>query len=274
MTLKFFSLLTTFALICSAHADDSIPLDRYAGALRKVTVTIAGADREFLFDTGGGYSLISPGLAQAIRCRPSGRILGFRSTGERFETPLCEHVRLSIGVHSPTETVGVFDLMRLLPKGLPRLAGVISLQSFKGQTIGLDLADGKLRLGTAANGHPFKCRAATGLDGSNYVLFASVERAGAQFWFEIDSGNVDAVRIAPHAAVAFGVDPASRAIFPIDLALGKSASVRVDARITGMLYDGMLSARFLEHGTLFASLSQNPLCRWQPHSKRGASVQP
>ncbi|MBP6013480.1 MAG: aspartyl protease family protein [Alphaproteobacteria bacterium] len=258
--------------ISLAAAQSVVWLEPYAGKLKHVRVTVAGAERQFLFDTGGGYTLVTPQLARLIGCTPSGRIAGFRMTGARFDTATCASVRLTIGsLPSRVEAVGVFDLMALLPKELPALEGVISLASFRAQRVTLDLAGGRMIVGAESNGVPFPCRAATGLDGSNYVLFASVERSGSAYWFEIDSGNLDSVLVAPHAAPQFGLDPTTKEATETDLALGQSASARVSVRVANILYDGVLSAQFLEGGTLSANLSDAPTCRWQPRAQRSAT---
>lgn len=260
-------------LLGVAHAEAVVPLEAYVGKLKQVRVTIAGEERRFLFDTGGGYTLISPTIAQALGCTPSGRVAGFRMTGERFDTPLCRKVRLSIGsLPSQTETAGVFDLMALLPKDLPRLDGVISLASFQGRRIALDLTDGRLSIAVEPKGFRVSCRGATGLDGSGYVLFASVEQAGSEYWFEIDSGNADVVRLAPHVASSFGLDSKSQEAKQIDFSLGGAPAVPVEARVADILYDGVIGARFLEHGTLYADLGSRASCSWQP--RVASSVKP
>lgn len=90
-------------------------------------------------------------------------------------------------------------------------------------------------------------------------------RAGRAFWFEIDSGNLDAVRIAPHAAPSFGLSPGTQEPATIELSLGRAPAVRIDARVADIIYDGALNAQFLEQGTLSADLGTRPLCRWRPH---------
>lgn len=255
-----------FAIAEPARADKAVRLEPYVGKLKQVGVNIAGAEHRFLFDTGGGYTLISPRIAQAVGCTPTGRIAGFRMSGEKLETPLCANVQYSIASSlSRAETVGIFDLMTLLPEDLPRLDGVISLLSFEGRRIALDLAANRVVLDATPKGTPFPCRAATGLDGSNYVLFAAIERAGRTFWFEIDSGNLDAVRIAPHAALVFGLSPSVGEPTTIELSLGRAPAARIDARVADIIYDGALNARFLEQGVLHGDLGARPLCRWQPH---------
>ena len=57
----------------------TIPLSIYAGLLRSMTVTVGDAAHPFIFDTGGGETMITPEVASAIGCTPYGRAIGFRS---------------------------------------------------------------------------------------------------------------------------------------------------------------------------------------------------
>jgi hypothetical protein len=186
-------LLSPAALVLSlfgghaARAETVIVLEPYVGKLRQVGVRIADSDHKFLFDAAGGRTLISPALASALGCRPEGRTVGHRNNGEPFATAKCMNVTLSIGqVALKNEVVGVYDLTAMLPKEFPAVGGLISLKSFDGRTIALDLGANTLIVDGAAGGRalPFRCRAATGADGADLSLFALVERAGAEFWFE------------------------------------------------------------------------------------------
>lgn len=110
----------------------TIPLAIYAGLLRQTTVSVAGPAHPFIFDTGGGETLIGPGIASAIGCQPYGRAIGFRSSGEQVRFAYCDDVVLRIGdVSIEHDRVGVFDLQALLPAGLPPADGVVSLRSFR-----------------------------------------------------------------------------------------------------------------------------------------------
>jgi hypothetical protein len=156
----------------------------------------------------------------------------------------------------------------MLPKDFPQLDGVISLASFAGRSLALDLGADKVIVDSNVRtlpGQPFRCRVATGNDGADYTLFAGVPRAGSEFWFEVDSGNLDALRFAPHAAPYFGLDAKASGVLAIDFALGDGRSVRTDAHVVDMIHDGALSAAFLEHGILFADLRQRPRCSWLLH---------
>ena len=130
-TVAIFATFATWLIAAIAvspvAAEQRLALEPYAGKLRQIRVDIAGAGRRFLFDTGGGHTLISPSVAAAIGCAPQGRVVGYRMSGEKFETPICPDVVFKIGEYQPdSETVGVFDLMAFLPKELPPVDGTAS----------------------------------------------------------------------------------------------------------------------------------------------------
>ena len=82
---------------------------------------VVGADTgRFLFDTGGGASLVTPQLARSLGCSPAGRSVGFRMSGRAGGVRLLS--RRHPGLRRPViphEPVGVFDLMALLPEACP-----------------------------------------------------------------------------------------------------------------------------------------------------------
>jgi hypothetical protein len=60
-----------------------VDLVPYAGRLLTVRA-VAGVDTlRLLFDTGGGRTLLVPDVAHRLGCIPSGRVVGFRMSGER-----------------------------------------------------------------------------------------------------------------------------------------------------------------------------------------------
>lgn len=73
------------------------------------------------------------------------------------------------------------------------------------------------------------------------------------------------MRIAPHAAPAFGLAAADTTPKTIELALGDAKPTAIGARVVDIIYDGMLNAAYLEKGVLFADLRQRPRCSWMPH---------
>jgi hypothetical protein len=251
------------ANIAEPARDTTIALARYQGLLRIVRVHAANRDWRFLFDTGGGSTMISPDVAAAIGCTPRGSITGHRMNGDAVVTPSCSASPLTIGGWTaPAQTLGVFNLMSLLPGDWPRLDGVISLRSFAGRRITLDLASNSLTVhsprdyGNAGGGTPFIGRIATGPSGGELLAFAAVPVGTDTLWLEIDSGNLDAVLLSPHAARLLGLEDSVGTEHPeISLPLPEGAALRTRARVRGLILDGALNAEWLERGRLTLDLA-------------------
>src|SRR6185436_4929083 len=227
----------------------TIPLRRYQGRLRTVRVVIGGVAHEFLFDTGGGLTLVSPAVAGRARCAPSGRSVGYRMSGERLDTPLCTGtIPMALGAwNTAVAGAAVFDIMKLLPAGWPPLAGVISLHTFAGRAITLDLAHDRLIVETPASlaarvrgMTPLEGRLATGMDGAAVTLFVAARVNGGKLWLELDSGNVTVIQLAPHAARLLGVG-AGPSPGNVTLRLAPSHVIKAPARQRELIYDGVLS---------------------------------
>jgi hypothetical protein len=228
----------------------TIPLHRYQGRLRTMRVVVGGHPHDFLFDTGGGLTFVSPAVADRARCVPAGRSVGFRMSGERLDTPLCTGtIPMELGAwHTAVAGAGVFDIMKLLPAGWPPLSGVISLHTFAGLAITMDLAHDRLVVETPASFAarvrkmtPLEGRLATGMDGAAVSLFVAARVGGGKLWLELDSGNLDVIQLAPYAARLLGV-----ADVPADVTLRLAPSHAITSparRHRTVIYDGVLSER-------------------------------
>jgi len=246
----------------ASAAPDTLPLRPYVGRLRTLTVEVAGESGAFLFDTGGGRTLVTPEVAERVGCEPAGRSVGFRMSGERVDFALCGEVSLEMqGEPFPHSEVAVFDLMGLLPEGLPTLDGLVSLETFRDLPVTLELAADRLVVETGhsletrvAGMRELRARWATGSDGSSLVPFVGVDAPGPRMlWFEVDSGNLDAVLLAPHAARLLGLEaPAGHPpderweVESVPLSLAEGLTLETPAAVEEILYDGALSAAFLE----------------------------
>lgn len=97
-----------------------IVLQPYAGTgLRTVMVTLGDSSTSFIFDTGAGFTVITPDEAAAADCTPFGRLVGFRADGQQIALPRCGPARLRIEDSDAVGEVGVFDLKALLGQGAP-----------------------------------------------------------------------------------------------------------------------------------------------------------
>jgi len=249
-------------LACAAMSSlgaqaDTLPLHRGPGHLRTITVRVAGRDVEYLFDTGGGVTVISPEDSVTLGCVPGSKGFGVRLTGEPLRGRNCANVNLTIGHMESRTDAGVMDLAKLLGPGAPPVHGMISLMSFRGRLLTLDLAADRLIVETpqsfaerTRHMTPIDVRLATGPNGGELEAFVGLTaRNGAKLWFEWDSENNASTLIAPSAAALLGADTTSTALdVPVQFAEGVSATVPAHLK-SDMIHDGVLSAGFLERAT-------------------------
>src|SRR5690242_14350552 len=101
-------LALTWATARTAGAQaEVIALHRGPGHLRTITVRAGGRDAEYLFDTGGGVTVISPEDSAALGCVAGGKSFGVRLTGEALSGRLCANVPLTVGSIESRTDAGV-----------------------------------------------------------------------------------------------------------------------------------------------------------------------
>lgn len=264
----------------SVVAPTIVPLRDYKGGLKTVVVKVAGKEHLFLFDTGAGVAMITPKVATELGCSPHGRMTGFRIAGDRVDVRRCEKVALSLqGQTFHHETVGVFDLMKLLPPKWPELAGVIGLKTFHEQPITLDMKRKRLVIESPSSlrtrvsaAKPIKIRPSRQLGGESLDLMVALQSGKGLLWTLLDSGCL--VRdfiLAPHAAKVLDFDvnargvahqPAknghpeswtlpSASITPVGLAPLQGRAVVKD-----IIYDGVICANVMQEWTITLDLKR------------------
>jgi len=226
-------------------------LSPYAGPLRTLVVTSGSYRAPFLFDTGGGGTVLSLAAGKALALEPFGRLTGFRHDGGRVDGPRAGPVELTLGTFTRQGEVGVLDVDALLP-GLPPLGGIVSLETFAGAALTIDLARERLFLEDAQTlaertrgASELAVRFGRQASGAALDLFVAVEGEHGWLWFELDSGNVAPVLIAPHAFAELGLEPLApgrtgKAELPI-VGLGP---VGCEIECKELIYDGLLNAAF------------------------------
>jgi len=231
-----------------------LALEPYVGRLRQLAVRIGGGSYPFLFDTGGGLTLIDPDLAPRAGCEPHGRLVGFRMSGERVEFQQCGEARIGLGPLELPRYLATFDLMALLPDGLPPLSGVASLHTLQDHAFTLYLAENRLTIETPASlaeriRHMSELRLHVERDmegrGVSAYLEAGAERGSLRLL--LDSGNLAGFILAPHALDQLGVEPGPDGSVPdLELDIVGLGRVRTPIVLDDVRHDGVIGAEFLE----------------------------
>jgi len=250
--------------VCPAQAQDDVVelrLGPYVGRLVTLTAVVGGDTLPFLLDTGGGETLITPAVAERLRCTPSGRTVGFRMSGERVEFALCDDVTLTLAGHAfPHPDIAVFDIASLLPADWPPLGGVISLKTFADRAITLDLEKARLIIESQASVAKrvapmtrVPSRVASGTDGRSLTVFLRM-RAPTTGWYLLDSANLDVVRVRSHA-----ISDARQAVGDGETSSGPvrfegAEAVEAQWRVADIIYDGALSEAYLRQWVITLDL--------------------
>jgi hypothetical protein len=251
--MRFRPLLAAPALLAGAAlsgplgAQSTVPLAPFGpGRMRTVSVVVANDTLDFLFDTGGGVTVISPALAARLGCTPAGRLTGYRMLGQRLESPVCRDVALQVGGVSARRDAAVMELQPYGPDG-PRVDGMVSLHTLAPHALTVDMAAGRLTVETPASlarrvrgMTPLRARLATGLEGGELDAYVGVPVGPAEAWLLWDSNHGGPTFVAPWLATLLGADSAGGAV-DAALALGPGAPVRTPVqRQAALIHDGVL----------------------------------
>ncbi len=253
------------ALPCVVHAQHPGPivlsLQPYAETgLRTVTVRIGSERKPFFFDTGAGFTVIEPDETADAGCKPFGRMVGFRATGQRLAISRCGPVHLDVAGFDAVGEVGVLDLSPLLGGSAPPVGGLVGLESFEGHAVTLDLAEDRLIVETPTSlsrrirsMHPIHLRLVRGA-GGDLVPFIEARADTGTLWLEVDSGNNGPVFLAPHALTQLGLPGTDTTRIHTGLDVIGLGTVPVTAARREMIYDGQLDPAFLRQLVLTMDL--------------------
>lgn len=265
------------ALASGPVSAQEIPLGDYLGILHTVEATVAGQRGTFLFDTGGGVSVVTVEFAERIGCTPWGNLSGFRLSGERLDGPRCDDVVFDLGngVSLTSPAAGVFDLKAMLPPQGP-VDGILSLDAFAEQPFTLDLAASRIVLETPDSlaaridgAVEVPVHFARQAGGYSLTVLALAETEAGDLWLQLDSGGVPPLLLAPHAAAAMGAPETSQPAETFVLGLGagaRRASVEVVPTVRpNMIIDGNIGEPTMARMVLTFDLANQKL--WvRPHS--------
>ncbi len=225
-----------------------LKLEKYAGELKVIKMEMDGQVLSFLYDTGGGYTVLDAAYAEAFGCTPYGKTVGFRLSGERVESRNCNPVTLDFGGLEVTTAPKVMDINSYLPEGLPKLAGAISLQTFKDYPVTIDYSAGLVTIETPESFllrtrgmTEIPLKVTSELEGESVTMFTQVLETPEPLWFYLDSGNLRSVLVAPHAAKLLGLEGEA----PLTLQIA-GQTYDTTGEVMDMIYDGALDVRFFK----------------------------
>ena len=241
----------------------TIPLEPYLGVLWSFQGEVDGKPRRFLLDTAGGITVIAQPFADAIGCRPWGRVTGFRMRGDRVDLPRCDDVGLkAAGVPLKAPTAGVIDFSTLLPKDAPPLDGSVALDAFAGRAVTLDLAGRRLIVETPDS---LKARAAQGVEvpvrfsreatGLALTPFVAAPTPKGRIWLELDCGSTGALVIGKHVADLVGLDPAVQKGQSVDMPLVGGPKISGKVLVEDMILDGNIGVPALQQWVVTLDLA-------------------
>lgn len=237
---------------------DFISLAPYVARLRKVEVFIDGKPHDFLFDTGGGYTLVSPEVQAASGCEPSGKLTGFRMSGERLDFQKCGGVEFRVGETTFNVEAGLFDINSLLPDTLPPLYGVLSMHTFADGILTLDLANNRMMIETPASlrvrtqtMQRLDARFYNELEGRGMDVYLEVAaKDGKHVLMLLDSGNLGLnVLTAPAwQEISDSAVPAEGKTNELALDFGTAGSRTLPVGVRAIIREGALNVDFVESG--------------------------
>lgn len=243
----------TLATSSAAAEPQVLHLKPLRERLRTIEVVINGQEGQFLVDTGGGITTISPQFAEKIGCKPWGRISGHRMFGDRLDMQRCDGMAIQAGnvTFAPT-TLAVFDSAPLLQPGATPPDGALALDVLEDRSITLEFAANRITIETPES-LARRIEGATELPlrvtrepfGSD--IYAGVDTPKGRLWMIMDSGAGGVSLVAKDMAALFGLDPDNTEpqVLKFDLAPGvlvDSPAITVD-----MILDGNLGMPFLRH---------------------------
>jgi hypothetical protein len=252
---RFTSTITAFVISYTACSQDTLYLKQYFRQLRTMDVTINESTYSFLFDTGGGETFISPEIAAKMNKPVYGDCTSFRLSGEEVKYQRADSVTLTLHKTSFFHTtLGVYDVMQILPKELPKVDGIISLKSFLGHVVTFDLANNRMIVQDSLNTRKrsketlVPSRFANGLSGNEMDVFVGIVKSGYVYWFLFDSGNIRSIIVSEKIGRQWGLNThsgESKEPIPIsNLYFGKHAFDEI-ASVEPIIYEGVLNYDFI-----------------------------
>ncbi len=244
----------TLLFICSTlvgFAQDTIHLKPYVSELKSVEVFINNKKYNFLFDAGGGETIISPSIAKLLNKEVYGCSTGIRMNGEMIRYQNVDSVSIKMGnIKIFHKTIGVWDIMSILPKEFPKIDGVLSLKSFGNNILTIDLSNNILIVENKASAKKqietktiLPSRFANGTDGTELTLFIGLPKYDNMYWFLFDTGNIGPVILSPECAALWGLQSKtkdSKSLAKLEFIIGKN-KIETNTYSEKIIYNGVLN---------------------------------
>jgi predicted aspartyl protease len=235
----------------SSNSPQVIKLERFRKALWKVNLTVKGKPGAFLFDTGGGVTLLTEEFSKGIDCKYWGRNTGYNMFGKRGDGPHCDGVQLIAGDVALTPVnIGKIDFGGQFP-GDKDPDGLLSLDAFDGKIITIDQKAATLTIETeqslkkrikSMKEYPF--RLARECSGRCLGAFLGVNTPDGMTWMNIDTGAGGVSLISKEYAPSVGLDP-NKKEQQLNFQLSPDVIIGGPVMVTDMIMDGNLSQPFL-----------------------------
>jgi len=249
---KLINALTfVFLFSIASSAQQVIKLQRFHKALWTVSITMKGKTGDFLFDTGGGVTLVSKKFAEGMDCRFWGRNTGYNMFGKRGDGPHCDNVSLSAGnVQLTPVNIGTIDFSQMFEDG-DKLSGLLSLDAFDGKTITIDQKAATITIETdkslkrrVRSMKEFPLRVARECSARCLGAFLGVKTSDGMTWLNIDTGAGGVSLISNDHARIFGLDPDKKEQ-TINFPIGSGVTIGGAVMLADMIMDGNLGQPFL-----------------------------
>jgi hypothetical protein len=257
-------LLLSFHIFAEASsAPETIKLERFRKALWTVQVTLNGKTGNFLFDSGGGQTVVTDAFAAGLNCKFWGRSTGYNMFGKRGDAAHCDDVSAKAGnVELTPVSITKFDFGDQFP-GDKAPDGILSLDAFDGKIVTIDQQARMLIIETpdslAARIKPLRelpLRVSRECSARCLSVFLGVKTSQGPTWLLLDSGAGGVSLIAKEYAGVFGLDPdAKNQTLKFDIAPG--VSVDSPVMVTDMIMDGNLGQPFMSRNLITLDLVQS-----------------
>jgi len=249
----------------SPNTPQVIKLQRFRKALWKMHVTLNGKEGDFLFDTGGGNTLVTDSFAAGMDCKFWGRTTGYNMFGKRNDGPHCDNVRIAAGAVALTPvSISTIDFGDQFG-GDKTPDGLLSLDAFDGKAFTLDQFAGTVTIETPASlarrtkdmrALPF--RISRECSARCLSVFVGVPRPQGMTWLILDSGAGGVSLISKEYASAFDVDP-NRKEQRLRFDVAPGIPVDSPVMVADMIMDGNLGQPFMSQYIMTFDLAHEKL---------------